>query len=253
MSQVPTSPVAVPVALRAVLARFGAPADATELPAVWVNELGGTTFRVQGPAGTVFCKWAPAGVALDLAAEALRARWARRWLPVPEVLQSGSGAEGSWLVSRALPGDSAVDRRWRRRPEVAVAALGRALRRFHDTLPVAGCPFDWQVPYRLGRAVGDTSGLLDPPPTDRLVVCHGDACSPNTLLAEAPAGGAEAVGWVDLSGLGVADRWADLSVATMALGWNYGEGFEELFLQAYGVVADPVRTAYYRALWDVGP
>jgi kanamycin kinase len=124
------------------------------------------------------------------------------------------------------------------------------LRYLHDTLPVAQCPFDWSVPYRLRRAVGDTAALLDPPPVDRLVVCHGDACSPNTLLAE---GSGEAVAHVDLGALGVGDRWADLAVATMSLGWNYGPGWEESFLTAYGVGPDPVRSAYYRALWNVGP
>ncbi|WP_432563418.1 phosphotransferase [Kineococcus sp. SYSU DK003] len=250
ISQVPDGPLAVPVALREVVHRWGGPAEAAVLPAVWVNALGGTTFALDGAHGRLFCKWAPAGVALDLAAEATKARWAARWLPVPDVVEHGAAAEGSWLVSRALPGRSAVEPDWIARPATAVPALARGLRRLHDTLPVAGCPFDWGVPYRLERAVGDTGGLQDPPPVDRLVVCHGDACCPNTLLDDA---GGEAVGFVDLAGLGVADRWADLAVATLSLGWNYGPGWEATFLAAYGVDPDPVRTDYYRRLWDVGP
>ncbi|GAA0290634.1 aminoglycoside 3'-phosphotransferase [Kineococcus aurantiacus] len=254
VSQVPAHPVPVPVPLRPVLARWGAPPDAAELPAAWVNAAGGTTFRLHGPRGAVFCKWAPAGVGLDLAAEAERAAWAAAFVPVPRVLEQGGDASGSWLVTRALPGASAVAPQWVARPEVAVPALGRALRWWHDAVPVAGCPFDWSVPHRLRRAVGDTGGLLDPPAVDRLVVCHGDACSPNTLLAD---GSGEPVGFVDLSAVGVADRWADLAVATMSLGWNYGDDdgrdWEGTFLRAYGTAPDPVRTAYYRALWDVGP
>ncbi|MEZ0163553.1 phosphotransferase [Kineococcus sp. LSe6-4] len=252
-------PVPVPVSLRPVLARWGAPAPVAALPAVWVNALGGTTFRVRGPAGTLFCKWAPAGVALDLAGEARKARWAARWLPVPQVVETGADADGSWLVSRALPGRSAVDPHWRARPRVTVPALGRALRRWHEALPVDGCPFEWSVAHRLARAVGDTGALGQAPAVDRLVVCHGDACAPNTLLAESASdgagaeAGAEAVAWVDLSGLGTGDRWADIAVATMSLEWNYGPGWQEVFLRAYGVDPDPVRTAYYRALWDVGP
>lgn len=250
IGQVPGGPVPVPAAVRPVLARWGAAPDVAALPAAWVNALGGTTFRLEGPGGTVFCKWAPAGVALDLAGEAVKAGWARRWLPVPEVLETGADGDGSWLVSAALPGRSAVDPDWVARPEVAVPALGRALRRWHEELPVADCPFDWSVPYRLERAVKDTSALREPPPVDRLVVCHGDACAPNTLLDDATG---RAVAWVDLSGVGVGDRWADIAVATMSLDWNYGPGWQEEFLRAYGVDPDPVRTAYYRALWDVGP
>ncbi|WP_380156494.1 phosphotransferase [Kineococcus sp. R86509] len=246
--QVPVGPVPVPEPLREVVGRWGAPAGARELPAVWVNAAGGITFPLQGSA--VFCKWAPAQMGGHLAAEAQRARWAIRWLAVPEVLEHGSCADGEWLVTRGLPGRTAVDPDWRARPEVAVVSLGRGLRRLHEALPVAQCPFDWGVPHRLARAVGDVSGLQHPPPVDRLVVCHGDACAPNTLLAEDSG---EAVAHVDLGGLGVADRWADLAVATMSLGWNYGPGWDATFLAAYGVDPDPVRSDYYQALWDVGP
>jgi kanamycin kinase len=60
-------------------------------------------------------------------------------------------------------------------------------------------------------------------------------------------------GHVDFGALGVADRWADLAVATWSVNWNYGRGWEELLLATYGVDPDPVRTAYYRLLWDLGP
>lgn len=83
-------------------------------------------------------------------------------------------------------------------------------------------------------------------PTDRLVVCHGDACAPNTLVGEDGTWTAH----VDLGSLGVADRWADLAAATWSTQWNYGAGFEDVLLEAYGVDPDPVRLAYYRALWD---
>jgi kanamycin kinase len=56
-------------------------------------------------------------------------------------------------------------------------------------------------------------------------------------------------GCADLGDLGVADRWADLAVAT----WNYGPGWETPLLDAYGIAPDPARTCYYRLLWDLGP
>ncbi|MEV5414504.1 hypothetical protein AB0K60_37425 [Thermopolyspora sp. NPDC052614] len=34
---------------------------------------------------------------------------------------------------------------------------------------------------------------------------------------------------------------------------NYGPGWEEPLLRAYGVEPDPVRTHYYRLMWTLGP
>ncbi len=88
--------------------------------------------------------------------------------------------------------------------------------------------------------------LGGPPEVDRPVVCHGDACVPNTLI---DAGGSFA-GHVDLGSLGVADRWADLAVAAWSMEWNFGPGYDGLVYEGYGVTPDPVRIAY-RLLWDL--
>jgi kanamycin kinase len=91
--------------------------------------------------------------------------------------------------------------------------------------------------------------IAEPPPIDRLVVCHGDACAPNTLLGD----DGDCAGHVDLGMLGTGDRWADLAVATWSTHWNYGPGWEQRLLEAYGVSPDEARTRYYRLLWDLGP
>jgi len=76
---------------------------------VWHNELGGLTFRVGTGTGARYVKWTPAGAPeIDLAGEAERLTWARRWVVVPEVIDAGGDAEGTWLVTRALPATSAV-------------------------------------------------------------------------------------------------------------------------------------------------
>lgn len=89
--------------------------------------------------------------------------------------------------------------------------------------------------------------VRDPPPIDKLVVCHGDACVPNTMIDSDGTWS----GHVDLAVLGTADRWADIAVATWSTEWNYGRGWESTFLDAYGVEADTTRTAFYRDLWDL--
>jgi aminoglycoside phosphotransferase len=239
---------------------------------VWRNQLGGLTYDMGTGDSRVFVKWAPAGSGLPLPREAERLTWARRFTLVPLVVGSGADDDGCWLVTAALAGGNAVETRWRADPQRAVVAIGHGLRRLHDALPVEDCPFEWSAAGRgaVSRRLAadgrhdpaswhsDHAGLTvpaalarvaTPPPPDRLVVCHGDACAPNTLLDDAGAW----TGHVDLATLGVADRWADLAVATWSLGWNYGPGWDATLLDAYGIAPDPVRTAYYRLLWDLGP
>ncbi|MEU9740265.1 aminoglycoside 3'-phosphotransferase [Micromonospora chersina] len=264
-AQVPSADVEVPLSVVSL-------ANGRPLRPVWRNELGGLTFEVGTETGRWFVKWAPAGCGLDLHREVSRLRWAAQFTPVPRVLDHGADATGAWLVTAGLPGETAVSDRWKAEPRAAVTAIGRGLRAFHDQLPVDICPYSWDAEGRVAgvkelEAAGqlDTTRwdpvhsalsrvealarLDDVPETDRLVVCHGDACAPNTLLNEDGTWS----GHVDLGSLGVADRWADLAVATWSLDWNYGPGWAHTLLGAYGVNPDPERIAYYRLLWDLSP
>ncbi|MDN5762862.1 MAG: phosphotransferase [Microlunatus sp.] len=132
---------------------------------------------------------------------------------------------------------------------MTVRSIGRGLRILHDALPVDDCPFDWSVQHRVatwGRTGATELGAVAPP-IEKLVVCHGDACSPNTVIA--PNG--TFAGHVDLGMLGLADRWADLAVATYSLEWNYEGDRAAEFYDAYGVERDHEREDFYRRLWDV--
>jgi kanamycin kinase len=221
----PVGDVVVPPEVAALAA--GAPARC-----VWANQLGGLTFEI----GDTFVKWAPPGGPVALLDEAERLQWAARFVAVPEVLDAGP----TWIRTRRVPGTSAVDVE----PSVAVCAIGEGLRMLHDTLPLDDCPFSWSVDSRLTRAVAPVTAVR--PTIDRLVVCHGDACAPNTLVGD----DGHCSGHVDFAHMGVADRWADIAIATWSTVWNYGEGWEDVLLAAYGIDPDPERTAYYRMLWD---
>ena len=188
---------------------------------VWLNLEGGLTLRL-GP--DRYLKWSPT----SLEPERRRLEWAAPYLPVPRVLDSGA----TWFITAAIDAKSAVDADGL----TAARALGAGLRALH-ALPIDDCPFEWSAEGR---------GGLDVPPIDQLVVCHGDACVPNTLV---DAGG-EWAGLVDLGSLGLADRWADLAVASMSLGWNFGDGLESAFFEAYGVAPDDLRIRFYRDLWN---
>lgn len=265
------------------------PGDAVEVPWVvrelaagrplrpaWRNELGGLTFEIGGEGGSErrFIKWSPPGEHLDLRREAVRLQWAVAYHPVPRVLDHGGDDEsGTWLLTTALPGENAVAPRWIAEPAVATRAIGEGLRALHDALPVDACPFTWSIDERLAyihaqaeagqlrdparwhedlRHLGVDGALAlldDPPPVDRLVVCHADTCAPNTMIGD----DGRWTGHVDLGSLGVADRWADLAIATWSTVWNYGSGWEGAVLDAYGIEPDPERTAYYRLLWELGP
>jgi kanamycin kinase len=223
---VPSEPVPIPEIVACI-------AGSRPVVAVWVNELGGVTFRVDG--GREYVKVSPPRWAHHLGAEAERLGWAGAHVEVPRVLGVGDG----WLHTEGLPGRSAVDPHWVANPRAASRAIGAGLRLLHDRLPIGDCPFG-PPPW--------VTGLLPSMPVDRLVVCHGDACAPNTLIDD----DGRICGHVDLGDLGVADRWADLAVATLSLSWNYGGQWAGELLDAYGVEPDPTRIEYYQGLWNAG-
>ena len=237
---IPADPVDVPERVREL-------ARGAELVPVWRNNHGGVTFRTDDAR---YIKHGPRNAESSLADETVRLEWAGAHIRVPHVLESGADDTHEWLVTRALPGESAVAPRWVAQPEIAVRAVGEGLRALHDALPVAGCPFEWSVPVRIanaeGRGIRVPDALREPPPIDRLVVCHADACCPNTLIGE----DGRWIAHVDLGLLGTGDRWADIAVAAMSTEWNYGPGWEDALIEAYGVEPDRARLSYYRELWN---
>lgn len=238
---------------------------------VWLNEIGGVTCEYGDGEQRRFVKWSPGG-SVDLAAEAARLDWAGQFVPVPVVVDAGADGDGSWMITLPVPGENAVTKRWIGDPATATRAIGEGLRALHEALPVTLCPFSWSAAERVSVAhqraeageidagewdeahrpldLGTALMLVrDIPPVDKLVVCHGDACAPNTLIDDNGSWS----GHVDFGDMGVADRWADLAIATLSTTWNYGPGWEQAVLDAYGIEADAGRTRYYRVLWDLDP
>lgn len=237
----------------------------------WPEE--STTWRLEAPdPETVhFLKVARAGHFPTVLDEGDRMRWARPFLAVPEVIESGSDGAVDWLVTVGLHGTDATKHAWHSDPARIVPALASGLAAFHAAAPVASCPFDFRVATALEhvrRRVRD--GIAEPgdlhpehqhltleeaierlellaPEHEDLVVCHGDFCPPNVLLDDK----GEITGYVDLAELGVADRWCDLAIGAWSVMWNFGPGFEDLFYDAYGVRADHRRIAFYRLLYDL--
>jgi kanamycin kinase len=231
------------------------------------------TWRLRSPRGEVrYLKVSRLGQELALGEERRRMEWAAPYLPVPAVLRYASDEAQEWLLTAALPGADATASPLRHEPARLVPMLARGLRRLHEALPAAACPFDSRLDgaLRLARrrvadglaTAGDLHadhGGITPaealsrlealrPDGEDLVVCHGDYCLPNALVTERGV-----AGYVDLGKLGVADRWWDLAVATWSVTWNLGPGWEDLFLAAYGLPRDARRVAFYRLLYDLLP
>ena len=204
---------------------------------VWRNDLGALTFRI----GDRFLKWNPHGNGIDLERERVRLTWLSGRHPVPRVVTSGVDDTGQWLLTEGLSGESPLGESWQARRSKVVEAVATGLRALH-ALPTDDVPASWTDESWVGRTV---ESLGPRPQVDEPVVVHGDACLPNTLVSI----DGRWVGHVDLGDLCVGDRWADLAIASMSLGWNFGEDDPDELFAAYGIAPDPDRITYYRTLW----
>lgn len=206
---------------------------------VWRNELGGLTFRIDDQ----FLKWNPRRTGVDLEHERVRLEWISRRHPAPRVIASGSDDAAQWILTAALPGESAIGDNWRARRPEAIRAIATGLRAMH-AIPIDDFPSHWTSEVWVGRA---PDSLGPRPAVDQAVVVHGDACAPNTLISST----GEWTGNVDFGDLAVGDRWADLAIASLSIDWNFGEGHQGELFDAYGIEQDEERMRYYRALWEL--
>ena len=229
---------------------------------VVLGHSGAAVYRLVAPGKpTLFVK----EVVANLHKEVLRLEWLRGKVPVPKVVHLCKNEHGSVLVTTAVPGVNLTHFN-DESPEVKrrfVKVLAEALRRLHAVDP-HGCPFDHSAARELERletklsalenSTGETpiirrarqklAELRHNQPEETLVLTHGDACLPNILVQDFRLSG-----FIDLGAAGLGDKWRDLERACWSLGYNYGAGYDELFLRAYGVSgADRERLDFYREL-----
>jgi aminoglycoside 3'-phosphotransferase-2 len=160
---------------------------------------GVTTYRLDGPAGEIrFLKLSSNPRAKDLHDECARTHWAAAHLRVPEVIDCGAEGTVEWMLTEGIDAPDATSGELRADPARLVVTLARGLSRFHEA-PVDACPFDFRLDTAL-ELVGQrlAAGLIDPvadlhpehrhltpeqayaqlladrPPSEDLVVCHGD-------------------------------------------------------------------------------
>lgn len=207
----------------------------------------------------------------NVADEVARLEWAAGvGAPVPRVVRFTDHGDGTaTLVTERLGGFDATRREARARPEGLVDLFGKALRVWHDNLPVADCPFrsDWTTRLDVARTRIDagkaTAADLDPAyqridfdvllasldrpnpdDPDDLVVIHGDPSLPNMII-----GGGGLSGWVDIGRLGVGSRWCDLMIGATTVASNLGPLLVPALFEAYGVdIADTLAVDGYQLL-----
>lgn len=239
----PSADHPVPPAVRAA-------AGPAEIEGIWQNALGGVTYRIGSGEQIRFAKWSPGcppEAEGDLKTEAQRMTWAGKFIRVPEVLSCEEQADGQLLITASLHGHSAASSLGKSDPARSAHAVGHGLRQMHHALPIGACPFDWDLESRIQHLPADQQAeFLDNAPELDLVVCHGDACLPNTIITDDHEFSAH----VDLGMLGLADRWADLAIAAWSTEWNYGPGFEQYVYAGYGIEPDERKISFYRRVWD---
>lgn len=214
----------------------------------------------------LFMKRELAAPLAELHGEAQRLRWlAAAGIACAPVLDLASHDGHDWLLLGALPGRdllaSNIDR------EAGTHLLAQALRALH-ALDSRSCPFDHRASVRIAHARARmAAGLVDEddlddgnqglapevlfarleamaPPSEDLVVTHGDACLPNLIVDSA----GRFSGWIDCGRLGMADRWQDLALAARDIGEEWGPEWSAAFLCAYGVEPDADKSGFYRLL-----
>ena len=240
--------------------------DGLTIQPVLTGRSGATVFRFDTG---LFLKITPVSKDPDpgasLLTEAEKLKWMRAaGAPVAEVLEALSVDGVEYLLTRAVPGVDASQL-----PSVddsVGGAIARALKQLHG-LPIAGCPFDQSLDRKIPQAFHRLEqGLVDlddldgeregwdaarlrrsleetRPQTEDLVLCHGDLCLPNVLLA-----GGVVTGFVDVGRAGIADRWQDLALMLRSLDSADNPQFDgcaEAFLRSYGVGPDRDRQQFY--------
>jgi aminoglycoside phosphotransferase len=81
------------------------------------------------------------------------------------------------------------------------------------------------------------------PSNEDLVFTHGDYCVPNIILNDEKLNG-----FVDWGNAGIADRYQDIALLTRSICYNFGEEWQELVFEIYGIEPDWNKIHFYRLL-----
>ncbi|CAF1480316.1 unnamed protein product [Adineta ricciae] len=170
-----------------------------------------------------------------LSDEKSRIEWLKGKASVPYVVDYDRDERFEYLLMTRLIGTDAAQTKWTKQdPKLLVHQLGVALHHLHETIPITDCPFDMRL-INQAKDRHDFKELISHAPDEDLVFTHGDYCLPNIIFDDNEC---RAIGFVDLGRAGIADRYYDIAVGLWSIQYNLGDGFREIFLNAYGIHSD---------------
>ena len=225
------------------------------------GESGAHVFRLEAPTGPAyFLKQATCGEQTGtLQAEHDRLQWLASRVQVPPLIGFVRDGATSYLLTDALPGESAYHALERaaalgdtEKVETLASTLGAWLHTLHQQ-PIDACPFDARFDVRLVEAKRRVAeGLVDeddfdaerqgwraadvvhaierllPLPFER-VLTHGDFSLDNVFVEHGQVSGV-----LDVGRAGVADPYQDLAICWRDLG-EFGAPAQSALLHGYGV------------------
>lgn len=202
----------------------------------------------------------------SLLPERLKLDWLKNRLPVPEVAAFARDSDSDYLLLSAISGFDASGDFYKNRAAEVVEQTAKGLKMIHD-LPVADCPFDARLEYKIeaarrrmangsvdesdfdaeraGRTAADLFGeLLETKPlTEDLVFTHGDYCLPNIILENTRLNG-----FIDWGNAGVADKYQDIALLARSVASNFGAEWTKYLFELYGIEPDWEKICFYQLL-----
>ncbi len=190
--------------------------------------------------------------------EANNLHWLKQHIMVPTVYDFGKVDDIYYCIMEKLPGVMFQENTFDN-PKSMIIEFSKALRRFHS-IDYSKLPHNHSLKDKLMQIEMDYKNnkltntyfekeLQDKSVTeiyellrsldiieDDLVLCHGDPCMPNIIVDSGN------IGYIDVVGIGICDRYLDLSIAIRTLRYNiemsgneFTRGHVLLFLKSYGI------------------
>ncbi len=214
----------------------------------------------------LYLKTEPRTSKFSLFEEKRRLDWLKDRLPVPEAVLYAEDEANRYLLLSEVAGIPAIDDSLKKDIPRVIGQLVEGLKMIH-ALVVENCPFKMPLEVKIERAresmlkgrvdekdfdterLGRTAPdifremLAAVPRGQDLVFTHGDYCVPNVIIKNGRFSG-----FVDLAEAGVADRYQDLALLSRSVRYNFGEDYQKLVFESYGIEPDHEKIRFYRLL-----
>lgn len=195
----------------------------------------------------------------DVIEEAKNFEWLQQYTKVPKIYDTGCIENYYYIIMEKLPGIMFQELFTTVSLKEIVIQYAKLLKEFH-TIDYKGLPYNHDLQYKL-KVVKENivtnkvrpqyferelqhldsqtmyQKMLEYQREEDLVLCHGDFCFPNIIMNNN-----QLSGYVDIMGIGICDRYLDVSIAMRSLRYNFElykhvftKEYQTLFLDTYGI------------------